>query len=55
MVDGFFDNYKESDLLEAVKKAEVPKPLEPYESTFHDVLKGKWILIASSGKLYYDT
>ena len=55
VVDGFFDNYKESDLLEAVKKAEVPKPLEPYESTFHDVLKGKWILIASSGKLYYDT
>ena len=55
VVDGFFDKYTEQMFLEDIKIAELPKPLQPYESTYFDVLHGKWIFIAKSGKLYYDT
>ena len=55
VVDGFFDKYTEKDFIEDIQKAELPKPLQPYESIYHDVLRDKWIFIAKSGKLYYDT
>ena len=54
VADGFFDKYTEKDFLEDVKKAELPKALQPFESAWTDILREKWIFIAKSGKLYFD-
>ncbi len=55
VVDGFFEKFNKDDFEDCIKEAQVPPPLKAYESAFHDVLKGKWIFISRSGKLYYDT
>ena len=52
--DDWFAQYTHEDFREGMRRAEVPVPVGEFQDIETDVQEGKYIFIASSGRLYYD-